>query len=206
MGTTASTLGAGVADRARQRGAALGRTLIAAGDDPGDLALVGAAVGVRRGARVVVVAPRGPLRTARRSRRAGNRGCGFDEFGPFRYPAAGSGLLVRGSQAAHRSSVAGRRAGCGKPATAPVERCSPQPAAHFAALSGCQLALRHAATLALARHGSSASWWIAKPGCGYQAFGCVAVALCRIAAMLFHDDRWPAPQCRAGAAPRRGRW
>ena len=71
--------------------------LIVAGDDPGDPALVSAAAtGVRRGARVVVVAPyEGPLRdaTAGRAVALAPRLWVPDEFGFARYLAAGLATL-----------------------------------------------------------------------------------------------------------------
>jgi hypothetical protein len=71
--------------------------LIVAGDDPGDPALVSAAAtGVRRGARVVVVAPyEGPLRdaTAGRAVALAPRVWVPDEFGFSRYLAAGLATL-----------------------------------------------------------------------------------------------------------------
>ncbi|HVQ51156.1 MAG TPA: TobH protein [Mycobacterium sp.] len=71
--------------------------LILAGDDPGDHGLVSAAAtGVRRGARVVVVAPyEGPLRdaTAGRSVSLAPRISVRDEFGLARYLAAGLAVL-----------------------------------------------------------------------------------------------------------------
>ena len=71
--------------------------LIVAGDDPGDPTLVAAAAtGVRRGARVVVVAPyEGPLRdaTAGRSVALAPRVWVRDDFGLVRYLAAGLGVL-----------------------------------------------------------------------------------------------------------------
>ncbi|MGV0791651.1 TobH protein [Mycolicibacterium sp. XJ1819] len=71
--------------------------LIIAGDDPGDPALVAAAAtGVRRGARVVVVAPHeGPLRdaTAGRSVTLAPRVWVPDDFGLARYLAAGLAVL-----------------------------------------------------------------------------------------------------------------
>ncbi len=71
--------------------------LILAGDDPGDPALVtAAATGVRRGARVVVVAPyEGPLRdaTAGRSVALAPRVWVPDDFGLSRYLAAGLATL-----------------------------------------------------------------------------------------------------------------
>jgi hypothetical protein len=71
--------------------------LILAGDDPGDPGLVSAAAtGVRRGARVVVVAPyEGPLRdaTAGRSMSLAPRVAVRDDFGLARYLAAGLAVL-----------------------------------------------------------------------------------------------------------------
>ncbi|WP_118914395.1 TobH protein [Mycobacterium shigaense] len=71
--------------------------LVVAADDPGDPALVGAAAtGVRRGARVVVVAPyEGPLRdvTAGRAAVLAPRLRVPDEFGLCRYLAAGLATL-----------------------------------------------------------------------------------------------------------------
>ncbi len=71
--------------------------LVVAGDDPGDAALVSAAaVGVRRGARVVVAAPyEGPLRDATAGRVAvlAPRLWVPDDFGLFRYLAAGLATL-----------------------------------------------------------------------------------------------------------------
>lgn len=71
--------------------------LIVAGDDPGDPALVAAATaGVRRGARVVVVAPyEGPLRdsTAGRAAMLAPRLWLPDEFGLCRYLAAGLAVV-----------------------------------------------------------------------------------------------------------------
>lgn len=72
--------------------------LIVAGDDPGDLALVGAAAtGVRRGARVVVAAPyEGPLRdtTAGRVAVLEPRIPVPEEFGLCRYLAAGLAAMA----------------------------------------------------------------------------------------------------------------
>lgn len=98
----ASTLGAGAAEPIVLASAAppwVGPldVLIVAGDDPGDPALVGAAaIGVRRGARVVVVAPyEGPLRdsTAGRVAVLEPRLRVPDEFGLSRYLAAGLAAL-----------------------------------------------------------------------------------------------------------------
>ncbi len=92
--------------------------LVVAGDDPGDPALVSAAAtGVRRGARVVVVAPyEGPLRdaTAGRSVALAPRVWVPDEFGFSRYLAAGLATLTCGRPGAAGGSVGtGRRVGRG---------------------------------------------------------------------------------------------
>jgi len=75
--------------------------LVVAGDDPGDAALVGtAATAVRRGARVVVVAPfEGPLREATAGRAAVLAPRvwvpeQFEQFGLHRYLAAGLAVLA----------------------------------------------------------------------------------------------------------------
>ncbi len=137
--------------------------LIVAGDDPGDPALVSAAAtGVRRGARVVVAAPyEGPLRdsTAGRAAVLEPRVWVPDEFGLSRYLAAGLavlhtadprpsidlGLLADELDAEALRNSAGRELFT-NPAKTIAER-----------LAGCRAALAGdcAATLALARHGSS---------------------------------------------------
>jgi hypothetical protein len=137
--------------------------LIVAGDDPGDPALVGAAAtGVRRGARVVVAAPyEGPLRdsTAGRAAVLEPRLEVPDEFRLSRYLAAGLAALhivdprpsidlalladELDAEALHNS--AGREL-----FTNPAKTIAGRMDGHRVALAGdC------AATLALARHGSS---------------------------------------------------
>lgn len=137
--------------------------LIVAGDDPGDPALVSAAAtGVRRGARVVVVAPyEGPLRdsTAGRAAVLAPRLWVPDEFGLCRYLAAGLavvqavdqragidlGLLADELDAEALRNSAGREL-----FTNPAKTIAARMTARRVALAGdC------AATLALARHGSS---------------------------------------------------
>jgi hypothetical protein len=137
--------------------------LIVAGDDPGDPALVGAAAtGVRRGARVVVVAPyEGPLRdsTAGRAAVLAPRLWVSDEFGLSRYLAAGLAalqtvdprpsidlaLLADELEAEALCNSAGRELFTNPAKTIAARMCD-----HQVALAGdC------AATLALARHGSS---------------------------------------------------
>lgn len=134
--------------------------LVVAGDDPGDPALVSAAAtGVRRGARVVVVAPyEGPLRdaTAGRSVALAPRVWVPDEFGFSRYLAAGlatlhvvdPGLRVDLSALADDLDAEALRNSAGRelftnPAKSLAER-----------MSGSEVVIAgdNAATLALARH------------------------------------------------------
>ncbi len=137
--------------------------LIVAGDDPGDPVLVtAAATGVRRGARVVVAAPyEGPLRDATAGRAAvlAPRLWVPDEFGLSRHLAAGLAVFAAVDPAvtmnlveladeldaeALRNSAA--REVFTNPAKALAERICGRPTV---------LAGDCAATLALARHGSS---------------------------------------------------
>ena len=138
--------------------------LIIAGDDPGDPALVeAAATGVRRGVRVVVAAPyEGPLRdsTAGRVAVLSPRLQVPDEFGLCRYLAAGLaalqsvdpklridlGLLADELDAEALRNSAGREL-----FTNPAKTLAARISGRRVALAGdC------AATLALARHGSTA--------------------------------------------------
>ncbi|MCV7197627.1 TobH protein [Mycobacterium angelicum] len=164
----ASTLGAAAAEPivlAREAPPWIGPldVLIVAGDDPGDPALVNAAAtGVRRGARVVVVAPyEGPLRdsTAGRVAVLAPRLWVPDEFGLCRYLAAGLATLqvVDPALRIDLATLADEL-------DAEVLRNSAardvftNPAKTLAArMSDCRVALAgdSAATLALARHGSS---------------------------------------------------
>jgi hypothetical protein len=138
--------------------------LILAGDDPSDPSLVGAAAsGVRRGARVVVAAPyEGPLRdiTAGRVGVLEPRLPVPDEFGLCRYLAAGLAALqtvdpkLRVDLAAMADELdaealrnSASREVFTNPAKALVERMSRR---RVVLAGDC------AATLALARHGSSA--------------------------------------------------
>jgi hypothetical protein len=137
--------------------------LIVAGDDPGDPGLVGAAAtGVRRGARVVVVAPyEGPLRdsTAGRAAVLQPRLWVPDEFGLSRYLAAG---LATVQTVDPRPSIDLALLADELDAEALRNSASRElftnPAKTIAArISGRQVALAGdcPATLALARHGSS---------------------------------------------------
>jgi hypothetical protein len=137
--------------------------LIVAGDDPGDPALVGAAAtGVRRGARVVVVAPyEGPLRdsTAGRVAALGPRIWVPEEFGLSRYLAAGLAALhtVDPSSSIDLALLADELDAEALRNSAGRELFT-NPAKIIAArISDSRVALAGdcAATLALARHGSS---------------------------------------------------
>jgi hypothetical protein len=137
--------------------------LILAGDDPGDPALVSAAAtGVRRGARIAVVAPyEGPLRdaTAGRSVSLAPRLWVRDDFGLARYLAAGlavlqvvdPGLQVDLAALADELDAEAFRNSAGRelftnPAKALAERMSGRDVV---------LAGDNAGTLALARHGAA---------------------------------------------------
>lgn len=170
--------------------------LVVAGDDPGDPTLVGAAAtGVRRGARVVVVAPyAGPLRDATAGRVAvlEPRMRVPDEFGLCRYLAAGLaaahtvdpklridlGLLADQLDAETlRNSVA--REVFTNPAKALAVR-----------MSGSSVALAgdSAATLALARHGSST---LLRVGCRVIAATGLTDAVAAWRAMMVHTGFRP---------------
>ncbi len=148
--------------------------LIVAGDDPGDPALVGAAAtGVRRGARVVVVAPyEGPLRDATAGRAAvlAPRLWVPDEFALSRYLAAGLAAMQTvdpklslkpstdlASLADELDAEALRNSAGRELFTNPAKTMAARISGRRVALTGdC------AATLALARHGSSALLRIAR--------------------------------------------
>ncbi|MCV7032178.1 TobH protein [Mycobacterium sherrisii] len=137
--------------------------LVIAGDDPGDPALVSAAaIGVRRGARVVVVAPfEGPLRDATAGRAAvlAPRLWLPDEFGLCRYLAAGLATLqavdprldIDLAVLADALDVEALQNSAGRDVfTNPAKTLAARIADQRVALAGdC------AATVALARHGSS---------------------------------------------------
>jgi hypothetical protein len=137
--------------------------LIIAGDDPGDPALVSsAAIGVRRGARVVVVAPyEGPLRdsTAGRVAVLEPRVWVPDEFRLCRYLAAGLAvfhavypkLRIELAALADELDAETLRNSAGRDLfTNPAKTLAARMAEHRVALAGDSVA-----TLALARHGSS---------------------------------------------------
>jgi len=137
--------------------------LIVAGDDPGDPALVSAAAtGVRRGARVVIVAPfEGPLRdsTAGRVAVLAPRISGPYEFGLCRYLAAGLAVLhivdpkpgVDLEALADELDAEALRNSAGRELfTNPAKTIATRMSGRRVGLAGDS-----AATLALARHGSS---------------------------------------------------
>ena len=183
--------------------------LIVAGDDPGDPALVGAAAsGVRRGARVVVAAPyEGPLRDShgRPGGGVGAAAAGPDEFGLCRYLAAGLAALqsvdpklgVDLAALADELDAEALRNSAGRevftnPAKALVERMSRR---RVVLAGDC------AATLALARHGSSVLLRIAHQVAAATGLADALVAL-RAAAdsgsvdpveALFHDEEIDGP-------------
>jgi hypothetical protein len=143
--------------------------LIVAGDDPGDPALVSAAAtGVRRGARVVVVAPyEGPLRdaTAGRCVALAPRVWVPDEFGFSRYLAAGlatlhvvdPGLRVDLSALADALDAEALRNSAGRELfTNPAKALATR-------MSGCEVVIAgdNAATLVLGRHVAAAMLRIA---------------------------------------------
>ncbi len=184
--------------------------LVVAGDDPGDPALVSAAsTGVRRGARVVVVTPyEGPLRdsTAGRVAVLAPRLTVPDEFGLCRYLAAGlaalhavdpgpgptSGrdlaLLADELDAEALRNSAGREL-----FTNPAKTIAARVAGRRVALAGdC------AATLALARHGSSVLLRIAHEAVAATGLADAVVALRAATAGssvddLFHDEEIDGP-------------
>jgi hypothetical protein len=183
--------------------------LILAGDDPDDPALVGAAAsGVRRGARVVVAAPYdGPLREATAGRAAvlAPRLPVPDEFGLCRYLAAGLAALqsvdpklgvdlaalADGLDAEALRNSASREVFT-NPAKALVERMSRR---RIVLAGDC------AATLALARHGSSVLLRFAHQVAAATGLADALVAL-RAAAdsgsvdpveALFHDEEIDGP-------------
>ncbi|MCB1264479.1 MAG: TobH protein [Mycobacterium sp.] len=183
--------------------------LVVAGDDPGDAALVSAAaVAVRRGARVVVIAPfEGPLREAAAGRAAvlEPRMWAPEDFGLCRYLAAGLATMAAVDPAievdlaaladeldaeALRNSAA--REVFTNPGKALAERISGRPVV---------LAGDSPATLALARHGSAVLLRIAGRPVAATGLGDALVALRRGVAAgfsdpveaLFHDEQIDGP-------------
>jgi hypothetical protein len=159
--------------------------LIVAGDDPGDPALVAAAAtAVRRGARVLVVAPyEGPLRdsTAGRAAVLAPRLWVPDEFGLCRYLAAGLAALRTvdprlsidlGSLADELDAEALRNSAARELFTNPAKAIAARVEGRRVALAGdC------AATLALARHGSSVLLRLAREVVAATGLGDAVAAL-----------------------------
>jgi hypothetical protein len=182
--------------------------LVVAGDDPGDPALVGAAASaVRRGARVVVAAPYdGPLRDATAGRAAvmEPRLPVADEFGLCRYLAVGLAVLqgvdpkLRVDLAALADELdaealrnSASREVFTNPAKALVERMSRR---RVVLAGDC------AATLALARHGSSVLLRVAHQVAAATGLTDALIALRTTASglvdpveALFHDEEIDGP-------------
>jgi hypothetical protein len=184
--------------------------LVVAGDDPADPALVSAAAtGVRRGARVVVVAPyEGPLRdaTAGRAVVLAPRLWVPDDFGLSRYLAAGlavlqvvdPGLRVDLAELADELDAEALRNSAGRdlftnPAKALAERISGRDVV---------LAGDNATTLALARHGAAVLLRVAQETVAAVGLGDVLVALRNgfgatsgggHGSSLFHDEELDGP-------------
>lgn len=184
--------------------------LVVAGDDPGDPALVAAAAtAVRRGARVVVLAPyEGPLRDATAGRAAvlEPRLWVPDEFTLPRYLAAGLAVLHAidpglrtdlGALADELDAEALRNSAARELFTNPAKTLADRMSGHAVVLAG-----DNAATLALARHGGAAMLRV-----GHQAVAAVGLADAIVAlrsgfgaqsdadsdAALFHDDELDGP-------------
>jgi len=184
--------------------------LVVAGDDPGDPALVSAAAtGVRRGARVVVVAPYdGPLRDATAGRAAvlAPRLWVPDDFGMTRYLAAGlatlhvvdPGLRMDLATLADELDAEALRNSAGRevftnPAKALAGRMNGR---------GVVLAGDGADTLALARHGGATLLRIAHQPVAAVGLADALVALrtgmgtdpdADYASALFHDEEIDGP-------------
>ncbi len=187
--------------------------LIVAGDDPGDPALVSAAAtGVRRGARVVVVAPYdGPLRdaTAGRSVALAPRLWVRDEFSLARYLAAGlaalqavdSGLRVDLSALADELDAEAFRNSAGRELfTNPAKTLAERMSGRDVVLAG-----DNAATLAVARHGSSVLLRVAHHAVAAVGLADAVVALRGGMAgsagadrdqSIFHDEQIDGPLAR----------
>lgn len=183
--------------------------LIVAGDDPGDPVLVAAAAtGVRRGARVVVAAPyEGPLRdsTAGRVAVLAPRLGVPDEFGLCRYLAAGLAVMHAvdprpsvdlGLLADELDAEALRNSAARELFTNPAKLLAARVADRQVALAG-----DGAATLALARHGSSMLLRVANTVTAATGLADAMVALRAAAsggfddpdAALFHDEELDGP-------------
>ncbi|BBY32675.1 TobH protein [Mycolicibacter minnesotensis] len=183
--------------------------LAVAGDDPGDPALVAAAAaGVRRGARVVVVAPyEGPLRDATAGRAAvlEPRIAVRAEFGLLRYFAAGLAVLDAvgaageapvdlGAIADELDAEALRNSAARELFTNPAKLLADRMVGREVALAGdC------AATLALARHGSATMLRIGRTAVAAVGLADAVSALRARSAVgrdvsdIFHDEQIDGP-------------
>ncbi|SPM38363.1 TobH protein, partial [Mycobacterium numidiamassiliense] len=182
--------------------------VIVAADDPGDPAVVGAAAtGVRRGARVVVVAPfEGPLRdtTAGRVAVLAPRLWVPDDFGLCRYLAAGLAIVAAvdprlsidlAALADELDEEALRNSAGRDLFTNPAKSIAERLSDHRVALTGdC------AATLAVARHGSSILLRIAHQVVAATGLADAVVALRSPSGFgsssvdpLFHDEEIDGP-------------
>ncbi|HYZ68010.1 MAG TPA: TobH protein [Mycobacterium sp.] len=159
--------------------------LILAGDDPGDPALVSAAAtGVRRGARIAVVAPNeGPLRdaTAGRSVSLAPRLWVRDDFSLARYLAAGLAVLQvvdpglrmdLGALADELDAEAFRNSAGRELFTNPAKALAERMSGRDVVLAG-----DNAATLALARHGAAIMLRVAHQAVAAVGLGDALVAL-----------------------------
>ncbi|AGB21789.1 hypothetical protein Mycsm_01377 [Mycobacterium sp. JS623] len=184
--------------------------LILAGDDPADPALVSAAAtGVRRGARIAVVAPNeGPLRdaTAGRSVSLAPRLWVRDDFNLVRYLAAGlavlqvvdPGLRVElGALADELDAEAFRNSAGRELFTNPAKALAERMSGHDVVLAG-----DNAATLALARHAAAVLLRIAHQSVAAVGLGDALVGLrpdlggagsADREASIFHDEQIDGP-------------
>nr|WP_090281629.1 TobH protein [Mycolicibacterium komanii]CRL78279.1 TobH protein [Mycolicibacterium komanii] len=181
--------------------------LVVAGDDPGDPALVnGAATGIRRGARVAVVAPyEGPLRDVAAGRAAvlSPRMWVPDEFGFVRYLAAGLATLAAVDPTMHvdlealadeLDAEALRNSANRELFTNPAKTLAERMSDREVVLAGDS-----AATLALARHCAAILLRIAQRVVAAVGFG-DALAMLRAGASManrersiFHDEQLDGP-------------
>ena len=193
--------------------------LVVAGDDPGDPVLVSAAAtAVRRGCRVVVVAPyEGPLRDATAGRAAvlEPRIRVLDDFGLPRYLAAGMAVLhvIDPGLATDLDALADqldaealRNSAARELFTNPAKTLADRMSGRAVVLAGDS-----AAPLALARHGSATLLRIAHRAVAAVGLADAVVALraglgaqddSEHGAALFHDDEIDGPL--PGARPHRG--
>lgn len=184
--------------------------LILAGDDPGDPALVSAAAtGVRRGARIAVVAPyEGPLRdaTAGRSVSLAPRIWVREDFGLSRYLAAGLAVLQAVDQglrmdlaalADELDAEAFRNSAGRELFTNPAKSLADRMLGRDLVLAG-----DNAATLALARHGAAVLLRIAHESAAAVGLADALVALhggmggatgAEREQSIFHDEQIDGP-------------